>query len=95
MNRNPTATRFNERPGRGGGGGEQSTAEMIYYQMFTLGIDKSCEKWHINRLLTLIKLMSRMNEKAMKPDGGKRRMTPSEISARNRLNEARRQKFSS
>lgn len=93
MNRNPTATRFNERPGPGGGYGEQSTAEMIYYQMFSLGIDKSCEKWHINRLLTLIKLMSRMNEKAMKGDKGKRKMTSAEISARNKLNEERRKMF--
>lgn len=35
---------------------EVMTSELIYYFMFKLGIPKECEKWHINRLMTLIKI---------------------------------------
>ena len=91
MERPMTATKFNEPAGRGGGrGGEQSTAEMIYYQMFTLGIDYECRKWHINRLMTLIKLMSRMNEKMYDTKKKNRPMTAADVKARDSLNEARK-----
>lgn len=32
------------------------TAERIYHLMFSYGIDKDCEKWHLNRLLTQIRV---------------------------------------
>jgi hypothetical protein len=38
------------------------TSELIYYWMFTAGIDKECENWHINRLMTLIRVASEENK---------------------------------
>lgn len=46
------------KPVKGGGSREIMTSELIYYSMFTNNIPKDCEKWHINRLLTLIKVFN-------------------------------------
>ena len=34
------------------------TSELIYYWMFSCQISKECEKWHLNRLMTLIQVFS-------------------------------------
>lgn len=79
-----TATTFSDN-NKGKGQSEILTAEIIYWQMITLGIPVEFQKWHLNSLLTLIKVCSIKNN----PD--KKKMSKSEIFARNReLNKARR-----
>lgn len=77
-----TATWFNQKTG-GAGNQRIVTAELIYYWMFSMGIPLECEKWHLNRLLTLIKVHDAENSP-------KKKMSKSEIYAQNKaLNAAR------
>lgn len=64
------------------------TAEIIYYWMIELGVPAEYQKWHINRLLTLIRTI---NEKR-KPE--KKMSTQDMIAQRKRLNAERLAKYS-
>lgn len=61
-----TATTFRENGGAPRGNREIMTSEVIYFYMISFGIPFECEKWHINRLLTLIRVCSIKNSPSKK-----------------------------
>lgn len=68
---------------------QQITNELIYYWMFTLQIPKECEKWHIARLMTLIRVFNEENKTSTKSNN----FTNDMLTQRRALNEARRKQL--
>lgn len=66
---------------------EVVTAELIYYWMFSLNIPFECRKWHLNQLITLVKVCSIKNQPPKKT-------SKKDLLSRNAaLNAARRKQF--
>lgn len=80
-----TATWFTEQNKKPNG--QVVTSELIYYWMIMFHVPFECEKWHLNRLLTLIKVCELKN-------APKKKMSRKDIYARNMaLNAARKKKL--
>jgi hypothetical protein len=83
-----TATWFSNRNNRKGSR-RTLTAELIYCQMIALNIPFECQKWHLNKLLTLIRVC---DEESHPP----KKMSKKQLMSRNAaLNAARRNKLNS
>lgn len=85
-----TATTFNDTLiGAQKNAKEIVTAEIIYYWMVTYNIPVEFQKWHLNQLLALIKVVS------IKNSPGKKMSKREAAQQRAALNRARREKYKS
>lgn len=80
-----TATWFTEKPGNKPHSREIVTAEIIYYWMIQQNIPMECQKWHLNRLLTLIRVCNIKN--SAKPG---KKLSQEALNNRRALNESRK-----
>ena len=68
---------------------EQITSELIYYWMINFNIPFECEKWHLNRLLMLVKICNVKNSSPKK-------MSKKDMYSRHAaINAANRRRFNS
>lgn len=90
INAKQTATWFAAKPKGPQGKTETVTAEVIYYWLVALNIPFETQTWHLNRLITLVKVCDEKN----KPADKKRKRSAAEIAAERRaINEARRKQM--
>ncbi len=83
-----TATTFSNVKNQQNGKKDVITSELIYYLMIANGIPFECQKWHINRLLTLIRVCE------IKNNPNSKKMSKADIYKNNKaLNEMRKAKY--
>lgn len=86
-----TATWFAEKPeGQSSRSNEVVTAEIIYHWMVSQNLPFECEHWHLNRLITLIKVINEKNLEQSKRSEKSKAPTRSDLDRRRALNAARR-----
>ena len=83
-----TATWFNDAANRKTGKREIITAEIIYYWMTVYNIPESYQTWHLNKLMTLLRVCAEKNN----PDK-KKTKTGNLAAQRRALNAARRKQY--
>ena len=84
-----TATWFTEIKKKVTTNREQITAELIYYWMISFNIPMECQKWHLNKLLTLIRVFNEKNQP-------KKKMSQQELYRQHAaINAANRKRFHS
>lgn len=81
-----TATTFNDNK-KDSRNNETITSELIYYWMIASNIPFECQKWHLNRLITLIRVCS------VKNTPPKKRSKRDIMSRNSALNAARRKQM--
>lgn len=84
INKSMTATWFSEEDTKKSGPTKPVTSEVIYGWMVAMRIPPEYEKWHLNRLMTLIRVIDAENAPPKKKS--RREM----LSSRKALNEARK-----
>lgn len=84
-----TATTFNDVKNHTGKR-EIITSEIIYYNMFSYGIPKEVEKWHLNTLIALIRVFSIKNSGSQKMSRAEAAMYQRSINEQRRAKNRRR-----
>ena len=87
-----TATWFSESPGKKKPGRAKKqiiTAEIIYYWMISCNIPTEYRKWHLNQLLTLIRVINIKNDATV----NKKRSRTEILRDFSAINEANKKKF--
>ena len=86
INRSRTATTVRDIPGKGGPQ-ENITSELIYYWLSSFKIPFSpTEEWHLNRILTLVKIHGVKNQP---PSKNKQKVSADRVAAMRAENERR------
>ncbi len=83
INSKQTATTFYE-ASKSRKQSESLTSEVLYYWMVTFQIPFQCESWHLNRLLTLVRVCNVKNSKPKKMSGNEAARNRRELNAKRR-----------